>query len=163
MGTMGPSQRRVRHARRTGEGRVEKRWRRVVKAEKKGRFGLVREGPVGISGSLGMVRLGVWGCTRNRGFGVGIPLGWCGLDIFIFWRVGCGWLRLWVFRMEGSVEVSKDHCAGLGLRRGFGIVVVVIWSWRYVGCDMIVGLQCLHCHATRREVQHGATTSICCA
>lgn len=54
----------------------------MKKWEMKGVRFLERDGPSYVIGS------GIWGfcsssiCTRYRGFGVGIPLGRCGFDIF---------------------------------------------------------------------------------
>jgi hypothetical protein len=92
----GASQRRVRHVRRTGEGRFAKRWRRFVRrlVWKNGRrFGLMRAGPGAAAG--GSVAFGAgasWGFTRNRGFGVGAArwLRGCGFVIFVG-DVGVGW------------------------------------------------------------------------
>ena len=62
------------------------RWRRFVrKWETKGvRLCWERDGPSYVMGSAGWGFFGSSGTwTRNRGLGVGIPLGRCGFDIFL--------------------------------------------------------------------------------
>lgn len=91
IGSIGTAQLRVLHARRTGYGRAERRWRRFVKKwEMKGVRFLERDGPSYVIGS-GILGFGSsWTCTRYREFGVGIPLGRCGFDIFWCWAEGEG-------------------------------------------------------------------------
>lgn len=58
------------------------RWRRLVRKYERAGLCLERDGPSYVEGS------GIWGFgssrtwTRNRGLGVGIPLGRSGFDIF---------------------------------------------------------------------------------